>query len=122
MRYSDYIASGLKRWPETVDISDGRLIEDDGGHFPTLSTIWNAIEAQETSETEVHGLLAWAIFSGFHRAAGLALKQGVSSVRKDALDLDYIHDTFNESFYSEDGDWGEYHSSWDDDYRKTDAE
>ena len=122
MKYSQYLDDGLKGWPESLRISDGYTMDDDGGYFPTLNINWHDVEDREQRKGELEGLMSWAIFSGYHKAARIAIREHRDIVKKEDLNLRYIHRQFNESFHSPEGEWGEYHRKWDDDYTDRKAE
>lgn len=116
MKFSELFESSLSEWPDEVSIADGKQIDDEGGHFPTLSETWNRIELKEKEKTPLHFLMCWAIFSGFHELAMRAIKaENLSEIRKADIKPEVVNSAFNESFHDKDGEWKEYHSDWIDD-------
>ena len=103
------------QWPDNISISDGELRDSGGALFPSLNTIWNEVE--DRCVDDISDLMTWAIFASYHRAAISHLKAGDQFVSKSDIDLEYTHYKFNESFYNDEGDWSEYHSTWIDDYK-----
>ena len=122
MKYSQYLSDGLKEWPKSLCVSDGYIMDDNGGYFPSLNTIWHDVEDREERKGELEGLMSWAIFSGYHKAARIAIQEHRDIVRQEEVDLHCIHSAFNESFHSPEGDWKKYHAGWNDDYTERSAE
>lgn len=59
----------MDRWPETIRIDDARGAVDGGGMFPTLSRIWNEVEADVSDADEWRKLASWSFFQAAHKLA-----------------------------------------------------
>ena len=113
------LQEGLKMWPDSIEISDGEILEDDGGYFPSLSEIWNRIEGEEEKKDSLHDLFSWCIFGGFHHLARKEKEKDKSEAHKADLNLEVIYHQFSESFYKKENGWREDYPDFIDDYQKT---
>src|SRR5690606_9185832 len=78
----------LGLWPDTIDISDGRSLED-GILFSRLNRIWYDVENLATPKGEWHQLMTWVIFSTFHSIAKQKFFEGKHVIcKKDIVAAD----------------------------------
>lgn len=115
MKFSEYLESNLRLWPETIDISDGELLPGDGGLFPNLSSIWEGVERKTEAEGEIESLMTWAVFCGLHERAIELRKKKVLVLDKRTIDLAVVREMFNESFYLPENEYQTFHEHWIDD-------
>ena len=59
----------MDRWPEIVRIDDASGVVDGGGMFPTMSRVWNEVEAGVADADEWRKLAAWSLFQAAHKLA-----------------------------------------------------
>jgi len=113
------LQSGLRNWPNRIDISNGEICEDSGGFFPELSEIWHRIEREAEKKSSLHGLFSWSIFGGFHDLARKEKEKNKSEALKGDLSSEVMYETFRESFYNKENGWIDDYPDFIDDYPKT---
>ena len=100
MKFSRLLKEGRLFWPSEVRIDDGELRDGGGGYFPTLSKIWDDVEATQSKINEWHNLMSWIVFCGFHKAACERRSSGAASpVKFSELDRRYMASGFAENLH-----------------------
>ena len=102
MKFSHIFAETKILWPEEIPIDDGKLFDDEGGYFPTLSSIWDQIEQEILGETMWVQLMVWSIFTALHKEACSSRAGGADTLRLSAIDLAYVEYKFSESLMNSD--------------------
>lgn len=70
MKFIDIYNRIINLWPETIDISDGYPVGNDGFNFPSFNKIYDNIEDTIDVEKDHWGNLAvWAFSQAFHQTA-----------------------------------------------------
>ena len=108
MKFEDVYSDVIQYWPVAIDISDGELLEGDGGFFKVLSAHWDKIEDDHKESSEWCELMIWSIYAGYHKAAVEGLKNGKVEVSQSDIDLEYVDSKFNESLDDPDSEYGDY--------------
>ena len=106
MKFSRIYRETKLLWPKAIDISDGELMPDNGGTFPTLSKVWDGAEAGAESWSEWHQLMVWCIFCGLHKLARKSLENGQVQIRLIDVDKAYIQSKYQEDLFSIDAGYG----------------
>ncbi|WP_226645332.1 hypothetical protein [Microbulbifer variabilis] len=91
MKFSRLIKESRLFWPREISISDGELIGEGRGTFPTLLSTWDRVEKLQDRVNEWHEIMSYAIFCGFHKQAIEKLTSGAMPVVTfDEIDFKYV--------------------------------
>ena len=94
----------VKFWPSEINISDGKMVEQDGGNFQILSKIWDGVEMKTENESEFIKLMVWGIFCAYHKKAINNFLDGKKTVSLAELDMEYLKHKFEESLLNTEHD------------------
>jgi hypothetical protein len=93
-------------WPSEIVISDGKLHDNGGGYFPTLSGVWERAEETQQNLNDWHNLMCWAIFCGYHKLACERLKgDDLTPLQFQNIDFQYVERKLLESLMGSDPSW-----------------
>ena len=88
------IDRSLKLFPNTIDFSDGELMDDNGFYSNTLSKAWNNAEVQNVSKDENVDFMIWSIFGVLHKKCRCLFESGVYSINIIELDYNEIYSEY----------------------------
>ncbi len=85
------IENSLKLFPNTLDFSDGELMDDNGFFSNNLFKAWNNAEKQNTPKDENIDFMIWSIYGVLHRKCRDLFELGVYSLNINELDHNEIN-------------------------------
>ena len=91
----------MDRWPETIRIDDARGVVDGAGMFPTLSRIWNQVEADVSDSDEWRKLAAWSFFQAAHKLAIVAFQYQRVSISINEISISEFEHCILKNFSDE---------------------
>ena len=89
MKFSELYNEAIKLWPDEIDISDGKPLEQ-GILFENLSFIWNKVETKAKKMGEWFDLATWIIFGNFHDIAKQGFQIGLKTVSKNQIEVEKV--------------------------------
>lgn len=100
MKFEKIYRESILFWPNTIDISDGKFIEETNGFYlKNLSSAWN--KAEELASNEWQDLMVWTLFKMIHTKAEENFKKGVLYVDIQSLDLEELKSKYLEDLQEE---------------------
>ena len=104
MKFNDLYSKTIVYFPNEIDISDGKYIEDsDGYYFGSLSNAWNMAEPR--AENKWQDLLIWTIFGYLHKKARSLFNSKESEIMTlptvidiEDLEKDFLSDLQEEGY------------------------
>jgi hypothetical protein len=102
MNFKEIYSKCTLVWPESIDLSDGELIEETKGFYSeNLSLAWDRAEELVTDEWQ--SLMVWIFYQELHKKAIEYFMLGRHSLKVASIDLSILEhsyiDTLNEEGY-----------------------
>jgi hypothetical protein len=112
VRFTELLSQVAPLWPDEIDISDGKLLGESGGVFPSLSRAWNSAELQAEELGEFHALLVWAVYGTLHERARLLFAQRSFLLRLRDCAASEVERRLSENLFSPTADFGHLRSQY----------
>ncbi|KAA0991031.1 hypothetical protein [Dyadobacter aurulentus] len=104
MKFDDLYQKTIKYYPTSIDISDGKFLEETNGfRFDNLSNAWDLAESY--AENEWQDLLIWTIFGYLHNKARSLFTSKESEIMTlstvidiEDLEMDFLSDLQEEGY------------------------
>ena len=100
MKFIDIYKAAISFWPEEIDISGGKQIEEtDGFYSENLSNAWNL--AEDSSRNEWEALMIWVMYQELHKKAAFFHEKGKPNLLVNDLDLSDLEQKYHEALKEE---------------------
>jgi hypothetical protein len=93
MKFEIIYRESILLWPDSIDLSDGKLIEETKGFYSeNLSSAWD--KAEESASNEWQSLLVWIFFQELHRKAVECFKANRFYLNVDSIDMKILKQAY----------------------------
>jgi hypothetical protein len=115
MKFTAIFNETIGLFPENIALEGGKLIGEEGGHFPALSTAWDFAEKKAEELSDWHSLMVWAIYGDLHDQAKRKMKENKVFLSTSDINKSNVEKIFTESLFSPEVDYGNMKNEYEND-------
>ncbi len=93
MKFEKIYRESISFWPNSIDLSDGKLIEETNGFYSeNLSSAWD--KAEELASNEWQSLMVWTFYQELHKKAVESFKANRFYLNIDSIDMAMLKQSY----------------------------
>lgn len=102
-KFDEKFIEVLLLWPEEIDISNGKIIGDNGFYSENLSIVWNHVESEIGQSDAWKDMLVWSIYGYLHKEARDSFINGTYKLYPRKIRRDSIFVIFHQNLIYAEG-------------------